>query len=137
VVELVLKITAQGSGLSAMLLALAEVMFQAKLERACLDCRIYAETGDPHSLRYVEQWATPQDMESRLRCHRFAMLLAIMETAPEAPDLEVRTVSNQRGLDYVRAVRLGTGTAGERTGNIQPGQNSNNERLTKRQTTNL
>jgi hypothetical protein len=40
------------------------------------------------------------------------MLLAIMETAPEAPSLEVHTVSEQRGLDYIRAVRLGAGGHG-------------------------
>jgi hypothetical protein len=48
------------------------------------------------------------------------MLLAIMETAPQAPNLEVRTVAEQRGLDYIRAVRLGADTDGGRTGDTQP-----------------
>jgi quinol monooxygenase YgiN len=121
VVELVLKITARAKGLPAMIQALAAVMFQARLERGCVDCQLYAETGNPLSLRYVEAWATHRDMESQLRSQRFGMLLAIMETAPEAPNLEVRTVSEQRGLDYIRAVRLGTGTDVRRTGATQPG----------------
>ncbi len=81
-------------------------MLQAKLERACVDCRLYAEVGNPQSLRYVEQWPTLQELESRLRSQRFGMLLAIMETAAEPPELEVRTISEQRGLEYVSAVRL-------------------------------
>ncbi len=89
-----------------MVQALATVVFKARLERACLDCQTYAETANPQSLRYVEQWSTMQDLESQLRSERFGMLLAIMETAPEAPHLEVRTVSEQRGLDYIREVRL-------------------------------
>ena len=105
----------------AMLQGLAEVMFRAKLERGCVDCQIYAQTGNPQSLHYVEQWSTPQEVESQLRSQRFGMLLAIMETAPQAPSLEVRTVSEQRGLDYIRAVRLGADTDGGRTGDTQPG----------------
>jgi quinol monooxygenase YgiN len=120
VVELVLKITVRAKGIPAMIQALAAVMFQARLERGCVDCQLYAETGNPQSLRYVEAWATPQDLESQLRSQRFGMLLAIMETAPEAPSLEVRTVSEQRGLDYIRAVRLGAGGQGWPTGNARP-----------------
>jgi len=103
-----------------MVLALADVMFQARLERGCVDCQIYAETGNPQSLCYVEAWATPQAMESQLRSQRFGMLLAIMETAPEAPSLEVRTISEQRGLDYIRAVRLEAGGDGCPTGDGRP-----------------
>ncbi len=105
-VELVLKITARPSGVRAMVQALASVMFKARLERACLDCQTYAETATPRSLQYVEQWPTLQDLESQLRSERFGMLLAIMETASEAPHLEVRTVSEQRGLDYIGEIRL-------------------------------
>jgi hypothetical protein len=112
VVELVLNINSRPNGLPAMVQALAEVMFRAKLERGCVDCQIYAQTGNPQSLHYVEQWSTPQEFESQLRSQRFGMLLAIMETAPEAPSLEVRTVFDQRGLDYIRAVRLGAGGHG-------------------------
>lgn len=121
VVEFVLKITAQAKGISAMSQALADVMFRARLERGCVDCGLYAETGNPHSFCYVEQWSAPQGFEAQLRSQRFGMLLAIMETAPKAPQLEVRTVSEQRGLDYVRAVRLGAGADGGRTGDRQPG----------------
>ena len=89
-----------------MLQALARVMFQAKLERCCLECQIYAETGNPHSLLYIEQWTTEQEMDRQLRSARFGTLLAIMETAPAAPRLEIQTVSEQRGLEYVESVRL-------------------------------
>jgi quinol monooxygenase YgiN len=106
VVELVLKIAARTKGIPAMVEALATVMGQARLQRGCVDCRLYAETGNPQSLCYLEQWSTLRDLESQLRSPRFGMLLAIMETAREAPDLEVRTVSEQRGLEYVRSIRL-------------------------------
>ena len=92
-----------------MIHALAELIFQAKLERGCLDCRLFVEHAKPQSLHYVEQWFSLQDFEKQVQSERFGMLFAIMETASRAPYLEVRTVSEQRGLDYVRAVRLGAG----------------------------
>ncbi len=110
--ELLLRISATAKGLAPMVQSLAKVMFQAKLERGCVDCRLYAETGDPQSLLYLEQWATQQDFELELLSRRFATLLAIMESAPQAPELEVRTVSEQRGLDYVRSIRLAKDGAG-------------------------
>ena len=98
-----------------MVQALATVMGQATLQRGCVDCRLYVETGAPQSLLYVEQWATQQDLECQLRSRRFGMLLAIMETAPQAPELEVRAVSERRGLEYVRSVRQGASAPGQRT----------------------
>ena len=89
-----------------MVQSLAKVMFQAKLEPACTDCRLYSENGKPQSLLYVERWATARDFEVQLRSERFGTLLAIIESASQPPELEVRTVSEQRGLDYVSRIRL-------------------------------
>jgi quinol monooxygenase YgiN len=101
-----LRITASAKGLPLMIQALAEVMFQARLQRGCMEGQLYAETGDPRALCYLEQWATREDMESQMRSPRFGTLLAILETAKEAPVLEIRTISEQRGLDYVADMRL-------------------------------
>ena len=105
-VELILQMTAHAKGIPAMVQALATLMFQARLEAGCLDCQLYAQTANPRVLCYVEQWATPEDMDRQIRSTRFAFLLSTMETAAEAPSLEIRTVSKQCGLDYIRAVRL-------------------------------
>ena len=89
-----------------MVQALAAVMAQAGPQRGCVNCRLYAETGSRRSLCYVEQWSTVRDLQSQLRSPGFGMLLGIMETAAEAPALEVRTITEQRGLEYVRTIRL-------------------------------
>lgn len=81
-------------------------MSQARVEHACLDCRLYSETGNAKLLRYVEQWPTLPELESQVRSQRFGMLLAIMETAASPPKLEIRTISEQRDLEYVGTVRL-------------------------------
>ncbi len=115
--ELLLRITAKPNGLAPMVQSLAKVMLQAKLERGCVDCRLYAETGNPQSFLYVEQWATPEVFEAHLRSQRFGTLLAIIESGAQPPELEVRTVSEQRGLDYVSSIRLPSpGTTSRETG---------------------
>ena len=106
VVELALKIAAQTKGIAAMVQALVTVMGQARLQRGYIDCQLYAETGNPRSLLYLEQWETSQDFEVQVRSQRFGMLLAIMETAPEAPALTVRTIPEQRGLEYIGKIRM-------------------------------
>ena len=99
-----------------MVQALAMVMGQARLQRGYVDCQLYAETGNPRSMVYLEQWVTSHDFEVQARSQRFGMLLAIMETAPEAPALEVRTISEQRGLEYVHSIRLASAGMVSRTG---------------------
>ena len=106
VVELALKITARASGIPAMVQALAIVMGQARLQRGYIDCQLYAEIGNPRSLLYLEQWETSQDFEVQVRSQRFGTLLAIVETAPEAPALKVRTIPEQLGLEYIANIRL-------------------------------
>ena len=49
-------------------------------------------------------------MEDQIRSRRFVRLLILMETAPKPPLLEVRSVSEIRGLDYIRSIRLDSGT---------------------------
>jgi hypothetical protein len=41
-------------------------------------------------------------------------LLALIETAPEAPVLEVRLISEARELDYIELIRLGSGSRANR-----------------------
>jgi quinol monooxygenase YgiN len=91
-------------------------MAQARLEPGCMDCQVYAEAANPQSLLYLEQWSTQQEMDVEIRSQRFGTLLSIMETAPAAPTLEIWTVSEQRGLEYVEAIRLGSDAVPRRNG---------------------
>lgn len=89
--------------------ALGQIMFQAKLQAGYLDCQLWTQTDQARTLLYVEQWATREDLERELSSDRIGMLLALMETAAQAPEFKIRTVSDQRGLEYVGAIRLGDG----------------------------
>lgn len=88
-----------------MVRALTRVMVTAQLDRNCANAQIARDTEDPSVLVYVEDWADREQLERRIRTERFAELLELMEACPVAPSLELRFVSDVRGLDYVASVR--------------------------------
>ena len=93
-----------------MVKALRSIMLPARAERGFVSSRIYQEVDRPEALTYVEEWASPAQMEEQIRSRRFGRLLAVMETAPKKPLLEVRSMSETRGLDYISTIRLGSDT---------------------------
>jgi hypothetical protein len=56
-------------------------------------------------VHYAEEWATDADMRRRIGSSRFTSLLAVLESAREAPRVQFDFVSTSRGLDYVAEVR--------------------------------
>ncbi len=114
--QLDLRITASPRGVKGMIQALKQVMLEANLQRGCVHSQLYAQVNDTRSLLYTERWETRADFDHRIRSRRFGALLAIMETAREAPCLDISTVSEQRGLDYIETVRLEPGQAGPAQG---------------------
>lgn len=91
-----------------MVKALRSIMLPARAERGFVSSRIYQEVDKPEALCYVEEWADLAQMEEQIRSRRFGRLLAVMETAPKPPVLEVRSMSETRGLDYISTIRLGS-----------------------------
>jgi quinol monooxygenase YgiN len=75
----------------------------------CLGCGLYQDAGNGDELLYVEEWETPEQLEQHMRSARYERLLALMETSDRPPVLRYYAVSGARGLEYLEAVRLGTG----------------------------
>jgi quinol monooxygenase YgiN len=99
-----------------MVKALRSIMLPARAERGFVSSRIYQEVDNPEALCYVEEWASPAQMEEQIRSRRFGRLLEVMEAAPRKPVLEVRSMSETLGLDYISTIRLGSGPPTEPAG---------------------
>ena len=99
-----------------MVKALRSIMLPARAERGFVSSSICQEVDAPEALCYIEEWASPEQMEEQFRSRRFGRLLAVMETAPKPPVLEVRLLAETRGLDYISTLRLGNGTPTEPAG---------------------
>ena len=78
-----------------------------RLESGCLGCSAW--TDPDGTVRYIEDWATEQDMRRRVRSESFTSLLAIIESAEE-PQVQFDFVTAVRGLDYIAEVRTGATT---------------------------
>ena len=87
--------------------ALRSITIAAQVERGFVASRIFQEVGNPDALCLEQDWSSEQALKSHIRSSCFTELLMLMETAPEAPVLEVRSVPEVRGLEYVEAVRFG------------------------------
>ena len=99
-----------------MVTALRSIMLSARSERGFVSSHIYQEVDKPETLYYVEEWASPEQMEQQIISRRLGRLLALMETAPKPPVLEIRSISETRGLDYIGSIRLGDGAPGKPAG---------------------
>lgn len=87
--------------------ALRSITLAAQVERGFTASRIYQEVDNPEALCLEEDWTSESELKFHIRSSCFTDLLLLMETSPEAPVLEVRTVSAVSGLEYVEAVRFG------------------------------
>jgi quinol monooxygenase YgiN len=87
--------------------ALRCIVIAAQVERGFIDSRIYQEAGNPEVICLEEDWSSEPLLKSHMRSGCFTDLLMLMETAAETPLLEVRSVGEVHGLEYVEAVRFG------------------------------
>jgi quinol monooxygenase YgiN len=79
------------------------LIVSTRLEPGCLGCSAWA---DPDAtVHYVEEWKTEPEMRRRVQSSGFTSLLAVLESAREAPRIQFQFVTTTRGLDYVEEVR--------------------------------
>ena len=105
VVQLYVRLPTIEAQTPDMVRALSRVMVSAQSDRGCGHVELARDAEDPSVLTYVEDWTDREQLERRIRSDRFGALLELMEACPAAPSLEVRFVSDVKGLDYVAAVR--------------------------------
>ena len=83
-------------------------MLPAQAAPGFVACHLYLDADRPNGLYYVERWGTTEDLDRRIRSSEYTRLLALMESAAEPPELTLSWVTNEKGLDYLEAVRLGS-----------------------------
>jgi quinol monooxygenase YgiN len=103
VVRLTVALSAPSTRAAQELLeALRFLAVGARLEPGCLACSSWI---DPDAtVRYIEEWATEDDLRRRVRSDSFTSVLAVVESA-QGPNVRFDFVSQTRGIDYVAEVR--------------------------------
>jgi len=105
-IQLCVRMRAESHSQPNVVKALKSITMDAQLERGFIDGRIYQQVDDPDVLCLEHDWSTAGELESHIRSICFSKLLQIIETAPQAPVLEVHMISAVRGLEYVDSVRF-------------------------------
>jgi quinol monooxygenase YgiN len=105
--QLSLRMTAQPQHAVEAVKALRRLAVGAQVERGYIASRIYQEVGNPEALCLEEDWSSEPELKSHILSSCFTDLLRLMETAREAPILEVRAIPKTHGLEYIEAVRFG------------------------------
>ena len=104
-VQLYVRLPTAKSQTPDMVRALSRVMVSAQIDRGCDHAELARDASDASVLIYVEDWEDKELLEGRIRSERFGALLGLMEACRAAPHLELRFMSEVKGLDYVASVR--------------------------------
>jgi hypothetical protein len=75
------------------------------MDRGFIDGRIYREVDNPDALCFEQDWSSEPELKSHIRSSCFTDLLMLMETSPEAPRLEIYSLTNMLGMKYIETVR--------------------------------
>ena len=67
----------------------------------CLACWICQDVENDHTLTYLVQWETQDDLESHLRSERFRRLLPYIEMSVEPPVVGFGSLEHVRGIEFL------------------------------------
>ena len=104
-VNLTLRICASGELGFQTLRGLKLLVGPTSVATDCISCRLFQEVGNSASLLLYQEWKSEEALRGYIRSDEFRLLLGLMETASEKPELRFHSLSGSRGLDLVREVR--------------------------------
>jgi quinol monooxygenase YgiN len=105
-VQVVLSLVAHPGRRAELVRALRSLMLPLQAAAGFVSSRLYLEADSREALCYVEEWRTSEDLDLQIRSSHYTRLLALMEEAAEPPGLQLNWVTDVKGLEYLRAVRL-------------------------------
>ncbi|WP_353064486.1 antibiotic biosynthesis monooxygenase [Tunturiibacter psychrotolerans] len=85
--------------------ALRSIRVASRMDRGFIAGRIYQEVDNPDALCFEQDWSSEPELKSHIRSNCFTDLLMLMETSPEVPVLEIHSIRDVFGINYIEAVR--------------------------------
>ncbi len=84
---------------------LKKVAEVSKIQRGCLDCRVYTDTVDSNIIMFEGKWLNDEDLAEYLRSDEYRQVLIVMESALEKPEIRFDTISSTSGIETVEQAR--------------------------------
>jgi quinol monooxygenase YgiN len=101
-----ITISAQPNQREQLVHTIYKLIESCRRDASCLGCQLYSDVANPYVLTLVEEWASWNDMERRLRSASYGQLLQLMEVSAERPETIFHTITKTSGLETIRNVRL-------------------------------
>jgi quinol monooxygenase YgiN len=98
-------ITAAPDQREGLLQALRSQLSPTRVEPGCERCRLFEDVEETGAFTLVEEWATPADLERRLRSEEYRRLLHLMELSVAPLEVRFEVVSYTRGMEAIHAAR--------------------------------
>ena len=83
------------------------VLEPTKVEPGCVNCFLCRDLLDERRLRFTTEWRIREDLDSYLRSTLYRSVLIAVDLAAEAPEINIHTISETHGFEYIAAVRSG------------------------------
>ena len=73
--------------------------------KGCKSFRIYKEIGNDESLMLYEEWDSQESLDHHIKSSEFRKILATMELAKSAPQINFNDVQIRKGFELVERLR--------------------------------
>jgi quinol monooxygenase YgiN len=108
-----LRIVVSASKRKEVLQALCSLRGPTEAYTGCGSCRAYQDAEDENAFLLLQDWHTKDALARYIRSDLYRTILAVMESARQAPELRFDTIAETAGVEVVRVVR-GVTEAAER-----------------------
>ena len=99
-----LRMIARPERRSDLLETIRGMLEPARVERGCLNYRLYEDVENRNAFVLVEEWVTQEYLESHIRTYNQRRLIELMDLLSEQPELRFHTVSHTAGMDLIENV---------------------------------
>jgi quinol monooxygenase YgiN len=99
-----LRIVAPAGKHAEVLDALRCLKGPTEVSKGCRVCRVLQDAEDDRAIVYFLQWDSQDDLEEHFRSERFRRLLPYIEMSLEPPEVEVSTIDQIGGIEFLVAV---------------------------------
>jgi quinol monooxygenase YgiN len=100
-----IKMNAAPGKRQSILEVLRFVADQIRVKTGCADCAVYEARDQRHTILYVEQWRTREELDRHIRSDLYFRILAAMELASDRPEISFHEVSETKGIELIEGLR--------------------------------
>ncbi len=75
------------------------------VQSGCCKFGLYCSVDNDDALVLVEEWDSREALQKHIQSDDFRIILSLMDSAEEQPELVIHEVSSTAGLDFVEQLR--------------------------------